>query len=197
MKSKIIILTLTVFFSMSYCFPALGQQSGYYVIPPECQGIISTSMLDSLRAKLANQPKTYLNIDYTRLGKMMWHGIEEVKWSANNPNKIKTTAYSCFENGWLKSDVQFDTSSNVKDYDTHNACYNLQGDSLWIVSIDMEVIDSTSINVKTSVDVKASIYEAYQYSAIKQFIIQGNGTIQNFPVTLYSEKKYIKAVEKG
>lgn len=156
------LLQILVFvFSFFYYFDAKGQQSGYYVIPPELQGIISTNYLDSLRAKLASQPKTFLHIDYESLGTLLWTGGTGLKCVPDSSNKLRGTIYSCTEYGWIKTEVQFDTSNQTKDYEIHTACYNVSGDVFWTEFIELDVIDISEIIINTPIDVTVEIYTAY------------------------------------
>jgi len=173
-------------------FSAFGQQSGYYVIPPAYQGMVTTSMLDSMRAKAASQPKTDINIHYDSLGSLLWFGGDGVKRLVNMPNKVKVTRFACMVNGWVKYETQIDTLSKTKDYTLNTPCYNVLGNDLWTQSITLNVVGSTLIIINSPVNVTAKIYEAYTYkSAIMQFSVIGNGINQSFPVNLESNKSYI------
>jgi hypothetical protein len=187
----IIFVVLTTIFSL----PAFTQQSGTYVIPTELQGTITPAMLDSFRLELASKPKTDTLINYDSLGNFVWFGgaaEDGLQYSTSFPNKAKVITFTCFENGWVKSEAQFDTLNNTKDYDTHTACYNESGNDLWTETITISVLSTDTLVINSPVDVTARIYDAYTIApSITELSVVGNSTNQSFLVDLENNSYYI------
>jgi len=198
MKLKKVMLTLAGVLMMSHSFSALGQ-SGYWEIPPEWEGEISTYFLDSLRAKALEEIIDH-GVDYKRLGKFVWNGTSGVNWSPDAPNKFKATVFTCFENGWLKLETQFDSSNNTKDYETQTACYGVLCNDFWTENIEIDVVDKNEIIINSPIDVIAEIHKAVGFGqpmVIMKFFVEGTGNVQSFQVDLANYASYIMVFTNG
>lgn len=188
-KSILLSINLLLLIALSY---SSKSQSGTYSIPPEMVGKYSTTFLDSMRNAMALKPQFDSNVNYDSLGNLIWFGSSDIEWSSSTFSKLKNTFYICCENGWLKTEIQFDTITKTMDYQVHTPAYNNDGYELWDLPISTTLTDTTHINFHSNIDLTAKIFEQYQsVTPIYQFSIEGNGLNQSFNINLNSNKKYV------
>ncbi len=192
MVSKKNVLVLTLAIVLFSGFSNFGQQSGTYEIPVSMQSIISEAELDSLLAQSALQPRTDTLVNYDSLGGFIWFGGAGLKWLESNSNKVKTTRYTCLQNGWIKSESQYDTLTKTKDYQTTTACYDISGDDFWTENIEFNVNGLNSITINSPANITVKIYEAYNINQLlTELSVTGNSTDQSFQVSLVAGKSYL------
>lgn len=191
LRFKNIFAALAIVVALLCTFSAYGQE-GEWVYPPDLD---STTILwlDSLVEAADSIPRHDQNVNYDSLGRIiLWNGISGPKITGN---KDKIIYYKALLYGWLKTEVQYDTLMNIKDYEIHTPVYNLSGDELWSDTIDVDVIDSTEIVINSPVDVTAEIYHLSNgvEPPIDNFSVEGTGNDENYEVELENGKKYIIA----
>ncbi len=191
MKFKKVFLTLAVVLVVYYSFPALGQSSGIWIIPPGAPSHITPGYLDSLNLvppDPMNPPGNQVGQD--SIGKpMFWSEI----YTQKVHTKEKATNYVCGEKYWVKLEAQRDTITNIIEFSTSTTSLDSTGNEFWTEAIYVDVVDSAEIIINSPIDVKAKLYEAYDIinPTFVEFNVTGSGLDQSYTVNMKNGVTYI------